>query len=177
MAVAYARVAGASRRRRRIGFTSFLKMPRWLAGQQTGVRDSLSAGSRIGNEPQSMTVGSLAPYLLVAAPPVGEISVSCLIVTAVQTRSSQCVSRTLFFSGPHQAYSGGRSRSRVICARKRRSFNCGFAPPNCSGRTHSRRHSVPGVVRLRTRHLEQCAHSLRRWVATGRIATNCKAPP
>lgn len=53
---------------RDIGFTSFPKVPHWLAGQQMGLGTHFSAWYQRGNETKSMTLVSKIPCLLAVAP-------------------------------------------------------------------------------------------------------------
>lgn len=89
MALTCAWVASFLRTWRCVGFTSFLKVPRRSADRQMGLGTHYPPGAHRGNELRCMTRSSRAPYLLVTAPcqPEGrqETSVSCLLVTMVQT--------------------------------------------------------------------------------------------
>lgn len=58
MALPYGWVASDLHHWRDIGFTSFPKVPHWLAGQQMGLGTHYPP-SAVGNRPWSMTLGPL----------------------------------------------------------------------------------------------------------------------
>jgi len=126
-----------------------------LAGEpDDGVRDSLSAGSRMGTmrsprhaHPDFVPFGYSSSI-------AEETSVSCAIFTTVQTRVH------ITFPIPFTlaafsllAYEIGTD-SHQPCVLAHRSFNHSSAPPNYSRRTCGQGHAVPDVVLMEKQDTE-----------------------
>ena len=117
-------------------------------GYQTdGVRDSLSAAGRSGNElPNHDRQFLTCCRFGYSSPPKREASVSCLMVTTVRARVHNMfpVPFTLAILLLLARRIGADLRPPYVLAH--RSFNHSFAPPDYSKRTCGQGHAVPSVV-------------------------------
>lgn len=144
-----------------------------LAGKpDDGVRDSLSAGSLVENDTQSMTEHpDFVPFGR-SSPISRETSVSCLLVTTVQARVH--ITFPVPFTSatfPFLAHGIGTD-SRQPCVLAHRSFNHSSEPPDYSRRTYGQGHAVSDVVWWKTRHRERWRSQISTLVTT-EVVTRC----
>ena len=139
-----------------MGLTSFLFVPSSVDTEQMGLGTLYPPQIVLGTNAESRpAIPDLMPFGR-SSPPRRETSVSCLMVTTVQTRvhSMFPVPCTLAIFLLLARRIGTGLRPSYVLAH--RSFNHSFAPPDYSRRTCSQGHAVPSVVSVETRHKERC---------------------